>query len=321
MGFFQKLKDGLFKTRSGFVADMDAVFMGHDKLDDDFYDDLEETLIMGDIGVNTTENIIEELKTASKKEHIKKPGPLREYFVKYVTEKMALPEDAYHFTEVTSVVFVIGVNGVGKTTTIGKLAAKLHDQGKKVVIAAADTFRAAAKEQLEVWSDRAHAEIIGAGEGADPSSVVYDAIAAAKARHADCLLIDTAGRLNNKKNLMDELAKMNRIIDNNFPEAYRETLVVVDATTGQNALHQAQDFSEVAKVTGIVLTKMDGTAKGGIAIAIASELGIPVKYIGIGEKVEDLERFNAEDFAKALFELEEPEVNEQELHPDEWHVD
>jgi fused signal recognition particle receptor len=305
MGFFQKLKEGLFKTRSSFVADMDAVFMGHEKIDDDFYDDLEETLIMGDIGVHTTEAIIEELKSAAKKEHIKKPGPLREYFVHFVTEKMALPEDAYAFTETTSVVFVIGVNGVGKTTTIGKLAAKLHDNGKKVVIAAADTFRAAAKEQLEVWSERAHAEIIGAGEGADPSSVVFDAIAAAKARNADCLLIDTAGRLNNKKNLMDELSKMNKIIDSHFPEAHRETLVVVDATTGQNALHQAEDFSKVADVTGIVLTKMDGTAKGGIAIAIATELGIPVKYIGIGEKVEDLERFDPEQFAKALFELDE----------------
>ena len=224
----------------------------------------------------------------------------RELLIESIKEQMDVGETAYEFEERTSVVLVIGVNGVGKTTTIGKLAGKLKAQNKKVVLAAADTFRAAAGEQLKEWANRAQVDLIGGQEGSDPASVVFDAVASAKARHADVLLCDTAGRLHNKKNLMEELRKMNRIIDREFPEAYRETLVVLDATTGQNALQQAKEFHEVADITGIVLTKMDGTAKGGIAVAIHAELGIPVKYIGVGESIDDLQKFDADTFVRAL---------------------
>ena len=293
-GFFKRLVSGLTKTRDNIVSGFDSIFSGFSHIDDDFYEELEEILVMGDIGIHATEEIIENLKKKVKENHIK--------------EQMYVGDTAYRFEEETSVVLVIGVNGVGKTTTIGKLAGKLKSQGKKVILGAADTFRAAAGEQLTEWANRAGVEIVGGQEGSDPGSVVYDAVQAAKARKADVLLCDTAGRLHNKKNLMEELKKINRILEKEYPEAYRETLVVLDATTGQNALVQAKQFSEAAEITGIVLTKMDGTAKGGIAVAIHSELGIPVKYIGVGESIDDLQKFDADQFVDALFEKED--VNE-----------
>ena len=278
-GFFSRLVSGLTKTRDNIVSGMDSIFHGFTHIDDDFYEELEEVMIMGDLGVQATYDILDDLKEKVKERHIKEPADCREILIESIKEQMDVGETAYEFEDKTSVVMMIGVNGVGKTTTIGKLAGKLRAQNKKVVLAAADTFRAAAGEQLKEWANRSQAELIGGQEGSDPASVVFDAVAAAKARHADVLLCDTAGRLHNKKNLMEELRKMNRIIDREFPEAYRETLVVLDATTGQNALQQAKDFNDVADITGIVLTKMDGTAKGGIAVAIQAELGIPVKYI------------------------------------------
>ena len=303
-GFFKRLVSGLTKTRDNIVSGMDSIFHGFSKIDDDFYEELEETLIMGDLGVRATMNILDDLKEKVREQHIKEPIECRQLLIDSIREQMDVGETAYEFEEKTSVVMVIGVNGVGKTTTIGKLAGKLRAQGKKVVLAAADTFRAAAGEQLKEWANRAQAELIGGQEGSDPAAVVYDAVAAAKARHADVLLCDTAGRLHNKKNLMEELKKMNRIIDREFPEAFRETLVVLDATTGQNALQQAKEFNEVADITGIILTKMDGTAKGGIAVAIQAELGIPVKYIGVGETIDDLQKFDADTFVNALFTAE-----------------
>lgn len=302
-GFFQRLADGLSKTRDNIVSGMDSIFNGFSHIDEDFYEELEEVLIMGDLGVQATENILDDLREKVKEQHIKEPADCRELLIESIREQMDVGETAYQFETQTSAVMVIGVNGVGKTTTLGKLAGKLKSQDKKVVLAAADTFRAAAGEQLKEWAGRAQAELIGGQEGADPASVVYDAVAAAKARHADVLLIDTAGRLHNKKNLMEELKKMNRIIDREYPEAFRETLVVLDATTGQNALQQAREFSEVADITGIILTKMDGTAKGGIAVAIQAELGIPVKYIGVGETIDDLQKFDADAFVNALFSV------------------
>lgn len=300
-GFFKRLVSGLSKTRDNIVSGMDSIFHGFTQINDDFYEELEETLIMGDLGVHTTMEIIENLREKVRSEHIKEPVQCRRLLIDSIREQMHVGETAYEFENRTSVVFVIGVNGVGKTTTIGKLAGKLHAQGKKVVLAAADTFRAAAREQLKEWANRSETEMIGGQEGADPASVVYDAVAAAKARKADVLLCDTAGRLHNKKNLMEELKKINRVIEREYPEAYRETLVVLDATTGQNALAQAKEFNEVAEITGVILTKMDGTAKGGIAVAIQSELGIPVKYIGVGERIEDLQKFDADEFVNALF--------------------
>ncbi len=302
--FFKRLVSGLSKTRDNIVSGMDSIFNGFSKIDDDFYEELEEVLIMGDLGVQATYDILDDLKAKVKEQHIKEPASCRQILIDSIKEQMDVGETAYEFEEKTSVVMVIGVNGVGKTTTIGKLAGKLRAQGKKVVLAAADTFRAAAGEQLKEWANRAQAELIGGQEGSDPAAVVYDAVAAAKARHADVLLCDTAGRLHNKKNLMEELRKMNRIIDREYPEAFRETLVVLDATTGQNALQQAKEFNEVADITGIILTKMDGTAKGGIAVAIQAELGIPVKYIGVGETIEDLQKFDADTFVNALFTTE-----------------
>ena len=280
---------------------MDAIFSGFSDIDDDFYDEIEEILVMGDIGINATTAIIANLKQKVKEQHIKNPQECKELLINSIKEQMQVGETAYEFEHRTSVVLVIGVNGVGKTTSVGKLAGKLKDQGRKVILAAADTFRAAAGEQLTEWANRAGVEIIGGSEGADPASVVYDAVCAAKARKADVLLIDTAGRLHNKKNLMEELKKINRIIEREFPDAYRETLVVLDGTTGQNALEQARQFGEVADLTGIILTKLDGTAKGGIAVAIQSELNIPVKYIGVGEHIDDLQKFDADTFVNALF--------------------
>ena len=307
-GFFKRLVSGLTKTRDNIVSGFDSIFSGFSHIDDDFYEELEEILVMGDIGIRATEEIIENLKQKVKENHIKEPADCRELLINSIKEQMYVGDTAYRFEEETSVVLVIGVNGVGKTTTIGKLAGKLKGQGKKVILGAADTFRAAAGEQLTEWANRAGVEIVGGQEGSDPGSVVYDAVQAAKARKADVLLCDTAGRLHNKKNLMEELKKINRILEKEYPEAYRETLVVLDATTGQNALVQAKQFSEAAEITGIVLTKMDGTAKGGIAVAIHSELGIPVKYIGVGESIDDLQKFDADQFVDALFEKED--VNE-----------
>ena len=304
-GFFSRLVSGLTKTRDNIVSGMDSIFHGFTHIDDDFYEELEEVMIMGDLGVQATYDILDDLKEKVKERHIKEPADCREILIDSIKEQMDVGETAYEFEDKTSVVMMIGVNGVGKTTTIGKLAGKLRAQNKKVVLAAADTFRAAAGEQLKEWANRSQAELIGGQEGSDPASVVFDAVAAAKARHADVLLCDTAGRLHNKKNLMEELRKMNRIIDREFPEAYRETLVVLDATTGQNALQQAKDFNDVADITGIVLTKMDGTAKGGIAVAIQAELGIPVKYIGVGETIDDLQKFDADAFVNALFAKED----------------
>ena len=301
-GFFSRLVSGLTKTRDNIVSGIDALFNGFSKIDDDFYEELEEILIMGDIGVSATENILESLKQKVKENHIKKPDECKELLIESIKEQMQVGETAYRFEEEKSVVLIVGVNGVGKTTSVGKLAGKLKAQGKKVVLAAADTFRAAAGEQLKEWANRAGVDMIGGQEGSDPAAVIYDAVAAAKARNADVLLCDTAGRLHNKKNLMEELRKINRILEKEYPDAYRETLVVLDATTGQNALAQAKQFAEVTDLTGIILTKMDGTAKGGIAVAIQSELQIPVKYIGVGETIDDLQKFDPEEFVNALFD-------------------
>lgn len=304
-GFFKRLVSGLAKTRDNIVSGIDSIFNGFSSIDEDFYEELEEILIMGDLGIHATMKIIEDLKAKVKENHIKEPAECKQLLIDSINEQMSIGDTAYEFENRTSVVLVIGVNGVGKTTTVGKLAGKLREEGKKVVLAAADTFRAAAGEQLTEWARRADAYMIGGQEGADPAAIVYDAVQAAKARKADVLLCDTAGRLHNKKNLMEELKKINRIIDREFPEAYRETLVVLDGTTGQNALAQAREFKEAADITGIVLTKLDGTAKGGIAVAIQAELGIPVKYIGVGEHIEDLQKFDPDEFVNALFATEE----------------
>ena len=302
-GLFGRLFAGLEKTRNSILSGMDSIFNGFSAIDDDFYEEIEEILIMGDLGVNTTMKIVEDLRQKVKEQRIKEPSACKELLVHSIKEQMNLGENAYQFENCKSVVLVIGVNGVGKTTSIGKLAGQLKDQGKKVIMAAADTFRAAAAEQLTEWANRAGVEIISQGEGSDPAAVVFDAVNAAKARNADILLCDTAGRLHNKKNLMEELKKINRIIDKEYPDVYRETLVVLDGTTGQNALVQARQFKEAIDVTGIILTKLDGTAKGGIAVAIQSELGIPVKYIGVGEHIDDLQKFDAEAFVNALFNV------------------
>lgn len=304
-GFFKRLVSGLAKTRDNIVSGIDSIFNGFSSIDEDFYEELEEILIMGDLGIHATMKIIEDLKAKVKENHIKEPAECKQLLIDSIKEQMSIGDTAYEFENRISVVLVIGVNGVGKTTTVGKLAGKLREEGKKVVLAAADTFRAAAGEQLTEWARRADAYMIGGQEGADPAAIVYDAVQAAKARKADVLLCDTAGRLHNKKNLMEELKKINRIIDREYPEAYRETLVVLDGTTGQNALAQAKEFKEAADITGIVLTKLDGTAKGGIAVAIQAELGIPVKYIGVGEHIEDLQKFDPDEFVNALFTTEE----------------
>mgnify|MGYP002268188201 FL=1 len=304
-GFFSRLVEGLNKTRENIVSGIDSIFSGFSAIDDDFFEELEETLIMGDIGIQTTMTIMEDLRKKVKEQHIKDPSQCKQLLIDSIRSQMDLGENAYEFENRQSVVLVIGVNGVGKTTTIGKLAGQLKDEGKKVVLAAADTFRAAAIEQLTEWANRAGVEIIAQQEGSDPAAVIYDAVAAAKSRKADVLICDTAGRLHNKKNLMEELRKINRIIEKEYPDAYRETLVVLDGTTGQNALVQAKQFMEVADITGIILTKLDGTAKGGIAVAIQAELGLPVKYVGVGEKIDDLQKFNSTDFVNALFDVKQ----------------
>lgn len=311
-GFFSRLKAGLAKTRNNIVRGIDSVFSGFSAIDDDFYEELEEILIMGDIGINATSEIIDRLKIQVKEQRIKEPVECKQILIDSIKEQMRVDETAYDFEEKQSIVMVIGVNGVGKTTSVGKLAGKLKENGRKVLIAAADTFRAAAGDQLAEWARRADVPMIGGQEGSDPASVVFDAVNAARARNVDVLLIDTAGRLHNKKNLMEELRKMNRIIDREFPNAHRENLIVLDGTTGQNALVQAREFGDVAKLTGIILTKMDGTAKGGIAVAIQSELQVPVKYIGVGETIEDLQKFDSDEFVNALFDINQDNENTSE---------
>ena len=291
VGFFKRLVNGLTKTRDSIVAGIDSIFSGYSNIDDDFYEEIEEILVMGDIGINTTTKIIDHLKERVAEEHITDPAECKQLLIESIKKQMDVGDTAYEFENRKSVV--------------GKLAGLLKDQGKKVVLAAADTFRAAAGEQLTEWAHRAGVDIIGGQNGADPASIVYDAVAAAKARNADVLICDTAGRLHNKKNLMEELHKIYRILEKEYPEAYLETLVVLDGTTGQNALQQARQFAEVANVTGIILTKLDGTAKGGIAVAIQSELDIPVKYIGVGESIHDLQKFDADQFVNALFHTSE----------------
>lgn len=300
-GFFSRLVSGLTKTRNNIISGIDNIFKGFSSIDEDFYEELEEILIMADLGINTTTAIIENLQEKVKEQKIKEPSQCKQLLIESIKDQMSVDETAYDFENQKSIILLIGVNGVGKTTSVGKLAGQLKDSGKKVMVAAADTFRAAAIEQLTEWANRANVEIIAQSEGSDPAAVIYDAVTAAKARNTDVLLCDTAGRLHNKKNLMEELRKISRVIDREYPDAHKETLVVLDGTTGQNALAQAKQFSEVADINGIILTKLDGTAKGGIAIAIQSELGIPVKYIGIGEKIDDLQKFNADEFVNALF--------------------
>ncbi len=299
-GFWKRLFAGLAKTRNNIIDGLDALFMGGD-IDDDFYEELEEILIMADIGVATTEKIIDDLKDRVFHQHVHERAACKKLLMDTMKDTMRIGENAYRFEEEKAVVLFVGVNGVGKTTTVGKLGAKLKANGKKVIFAAADTFRAAAAEQLSEWAGRAGADIVKGAEGSDPGAVVFDAAQAAKARGIDVLLCDTAGRLHNKKNLMEELRKIGKILDKEFAGVYRETLLVVDGTTGQNALSQAKEFSEVTELSGIVITKLDGSAKGGIAVAIQSELGIPVKYIGVGEGVEDLDKFDADAFVDALF--------------------
>lgn len=301
-GFFSRLAAGLTKTRDNIASGFDSIFKGFSSIDDDFYEELEEIMIMSDMGIDTTMSIIENLKKKVKEDKIKEPEECRQVLIDSIKEQMKLDEEAYDFKDKKSVVLVIGVNGVGKTTSVGKMASLLKGEGKKVMMAAADTFRAGAIEQLKEWAGRAGVDIISQAEGADPAAVVYDAVSAAKARNVDVLLCDTAGRLHNKKNLMDELKKINRIVEREYPEAYKETLIVLDGTTGQNALAQAKQFKEATDISGIILTKLDGTAKGGIAIAIQAELGIPVKYIGIGEQVDDLHPFDPDMFVNALFD-------------------
>ncbi len=309
-GFFSRLVSGLTKTRDNIVAGIDSIFSGFTKIDDDFYDELEEILITGDLGVRTTEEILDKLRDQVAAEHIKDPKDCKQLLIDTIIEQMNLGENAYDYENQKSVLMVIGVNGVGKTTSIGKLAGQFKGQGKKVLMAACDTFRAAAADQLREWSNRAGVDIVSGAEGADPGSVLFDAIQSAKAKDADILLCDTAGRLHNKKNLLEELKKIDRIIEKEYNGVYRENLIVLDATTGQNALVQAKTFMECTNITGVILTKMDGTAKGGIAVAIQSELGIPVKYIGVGEKMEDLQKFDSKQFVEALFQKPEEETEE-----------
>jgi fused signal recognition particle receptor len=319
-GFFRRLWSGLSKTRSSIVSGLESVFTSSSKIDEDFYEDLEEILIMGDLGVSATDEILDKLRTEVKEKHIKEPAECRDILIQGIRDQMTVDEHAYDFEEGPSVVLVIGVNGVGKSTSIGKLAGTYQARGKKVLIAAADTFRAAAVDQLKVWADRAGVDLITGAEGADPASVVFDALQAAKARHTDILLVDTAGRLHNKKNLMAELAKIDRVITREYPDCIRENLVVLDGTTGQNALSQAREFAGVTNLTGIILTKMDGTAKGGIAVAVQSELKIPVKFIGVGEQIDDLQRFEPDAFVDALFDVrreEEPEEEDLTEEPEE----
>ena len=311
MGIFSKINFGLTKTRNKMAGAIDDLLDSVGEINDDLYTELEELLVMHDVGVQTSLEIIEELRKRVPEKKIKNPTMVKDEIKEIVAEKLYGGEDMGLIT-IPSIIFVRGVNGVGKTTTIGKLAAMYKSEGKKVILGAADTFRAAAIDQLQIWADRAGVDIVKHTEGADPAAVVFDTINAAKARNCDIVIIDTAGRLHNKKNLMEELKKINRVLEREYPEAYRETLVVLDATTGQNALSQAKEFSDVADITGIILTKMDGTAKGGIAVAIQAELGIPVKYIGVGETIDDLQKFDSDEFVQALFTTEEKKEEGEE---------
>ena len=304
MGFFDKLKSGLNKTKNAIVGKIDNIVKSFRKVDEELFEELEEALISADIGVYVTEEILDRLRDTVKDKNIKESEQVKEELFAILRE-MVGEHEPLNLSTKPSVILVIGVNGVGKTTSIGKISAELKSQGKKVVVAAADTFRAAAAEQLTVWCDRAGVDIVKQAAGADPASVVFDAIGAVKSRSADVLIIDTAGRLHNKKNLMDELAKIDRVIGRELPDAAKETLLVLDATTGQNAVLQAKEFKEASKITGLVLTKLDGTAKGGIVLSIKQELGIPVKFIGVGEKIDDMKPFNSSEFASALFERED----------------
>lgn len=300
MGLFSKIKQGLKKTRNTIIGQIDSMLCSATVIDEELFDEFEEMLVMGDVGVETSQKIREKLVERVKEEGVTVPYQIYDLFEKLVNEMLSGDCELDLSTQ-PSIILVIGVNGVGKTTTIGKLAKSLSDQGKKVMLAAADTFRAAAIEQLDIWAERSGCEIIKQSEGSDPAAVIYDAISAAKARNADVVICDTAGRLHNKKYLMDELSKINRVIDRELPDAAKEKLLVLDATTGQNAVNQAEQFKEATGITGIVLTKLDGTAKGGIVLAIKDQLQIPVKYIGVGEQIDDLQPFNAEEFTKALF--------------------
>lgn len=304
MGFFDKLKSGLNKTKNAIVGKIDNIVKSFRKVDEELFEELEEALISADIGVYVTEEILDRLRDTVKDKNIKESEGVKDELFAILSE-MVGDHEPLNLSTKPAVILVIGVNGVGKTTSIGKISAELKSQGKKVVVAAADTFRAAAAEQLTVWCDRAGVDIIKQAAGADPASVVFDAIGAVKSRGADVLIIDTAGRLHNKKNLMDELAKIDRVIARELPDAAKETLLVLDATTGQNAVLQAKEFKEASKITGLVLTKLDGTAKGGIVLSIKQELGIPVKFIGVGEKIDDMKPFNGAEFASALFERED----------------
>ncbi len=299
-GFFERLKKGLTKSRNTISENMDELFGAGRPIDDDFYEELEEVLVMADIGAATASDIIERMEEIISERKLTDAYLAKDILIDILKEKLEMPMDAYFFMNRRSVILIIGVNGVGKTTSVGKMSALLKKRGKKVLLAAADTFRAGAIEQLKEWSNRAGVDIIAGVEGQDPASIVFDAVAAAKARQTDILLCDTAGRLHNKKNLMAELHKIHTILDKEYPDAYLETLIVVDATTGQNALSQVKEFCSVTDVTGVILTKMDGTAKGGIALGIWSELGIPVKFIGVGESIEDLDMFNGDEYVNAL---------------------
>ena len=306
MGLFKKIKEGLKKTRDSVVSQIDSMLKSFTKIDEELFEELTELLVMGDVGIQTAEQITDELRVRVKKEGIKDPKEITQLLQEVVADMLRGDEELKISTK-PSIILVIGVNGVGKTTTIGKLANNLKKQGKSVLLAAADTFRAAAIEQLEIWADRSGCDIVKQNEGSDPAAVIYDAISAAKARNTDVIICDTAGRLHNKKHLMDELAKIGRVIDRELSDADKEYLLVLDATTGQNAVNQAEQFSKATGITGIVLTKLDGTAKGGVVLAIKNGLGIPVKYIGVGEQIDDLQEFVPEDFAKALFDFGDKE--------------
>ena len=301
MGLFSRINKGLKKTRDNMSGAINAALYGKNEIDDDFYEELEEILVMADVGVNTATEIVEKLRDAVFKKNLRKAKDVKKEIRDICAELLSGGEELDMIT-VPSVILVIGVNGVGKTTSIGKMAAMFKDEGKKVILGAADTFRAAAIDQLEIWADRAGVDIVKHKEGADPAAVVFDTIAAGKARNADMIICDTAGRLHNKKNLMEELAKIYRVIDRQLPYADREVLLVLDATTGQNAVNQAKEFKDVAEITGIILTKLDGTAKGGVVLAIKNDLKVPVKFIGVGEGIDDLRPFNAKAFADGLFE-------------------
>ena len=301
MAFFEKLKSGLFKTKNAFLGKIDLILKSFVKIDEDFFEELEELLICADVGVGASQEILDALREKVRDDRLDQPQEIKAALFEIIKDTIG-EHEALKINTKPSVILVIGVNGVGKTTSIGKISASLKEDGKKVVVAAADTFRAAATEQLEVWCNRSGVEIIKQGAGADPAAVVFDAINAAKGRKSDVLIVDTAGRLHNKKNLMDELAKINRVIDRELPQCDKEVWLVIDATTGQNAINQAKEFKEAANITGIIMTKLDGTAKGGVLISVKRELGVPVKFIGVGEKIEDMRPFDADEFTKALFE-------------------